>query len=262
LRRLLQNPDVSFDELGRTIELDPGLTANMLRLANSAYFGFQRTIGSIRTAIVRLGTQRVYHLVLGLSVAPLASKPVRGYDLPAGALWQHSVAVAVGAERLGQALKIKFPDYAFTAGMLHDVGKIVLGTFVEADGEAIGKIARQESVSFDVAEQRVLGIDHAEVGAMLLERWNLPSDIVQVGRWHHRPEEFEGDKTVTDLIHVADALCLGAGIGAGADGLHYRPSADAVERLGLTTETSEAVVCEMMEGMNELQGMFGVGAGT
>jgi len=260
VRRLLRDPDVSFSELSRAIELEPDLPANILRLANSAYFGFQRTVGSVREAIVRLGTQRVYHLIIGFAVAPLARRPVEGYALPADALWEHSVATAIGAECLATALEISCPDHVFTAGLLHDIGKTVLGPFVKEHGEQIGQIAQEEGVPFDAAEQRALGIDHAEVGALLLERWNLPTEIVTVARWHHDPNQVAEDRTVTDLVHTADALNLAAGIGAGIDGLHYRACAESADNLKLTRKVNEAVVCRTMEGVAELTSLFGSAA--
>ena len=105
-------------------------------------------------------------------------------------------------------------ENAFTSGLLHDVGKILLGTFMEVDVEPIVHLAKTELISFNVAEQRVLGIDHAEAGAALLEAWELPELIIRAIRWHHTPEDYEGDPLVVDLVHVADALCLQGAIGA------------------------------------------------
>jgi putative nucleotidyltransferase with HDIG domain len=173
------------------------------------------------------------------------------------------VAVAVGAEQVAAALGIQPPDHAFTSGLLHDVGKILLGTFMEVDADPIINLTRAERISFEVAEHRVLGIDHAEAGAALLEAWELPETIVRVNRWHHSPEGFEGDPLVADLVHVADALCLQGAIGAGgADGLHYRPSREVVERIGLTTLAAETAVCGIMQGLSDLGGLFDDGVGV
>jgi hypothetical protein len=124
---------VNFDQLARVIECDPGLTANVLQLANSAYFGWQGGIGSVRDAISRLGTRRIFQMVLCMSVAPLVRRPIRGYDLSADQLWEHSVAVAICAEKLAAGRRPSCQPHAFTAGLLHDLGKVLLGTFVEVD---------------------------------------------------------------------------------------------------------------------------------
>ena len=256
VRRMLEEPDVYFGHLARAIEHDPGVTANILRLANSAYFGFRTQAGSVRQAIVRLGTERMFQLVVSLSVAPVARRPVRGYALPPGELWRHAVGVAVATERLGQALHINVPDYAFTAGLLHDLGKIVLGTFVQVDAAPIKEVAFEKGLSFDLAEAQVLGIDHTEVGAALLEQWRLPEHLVNATRWHHSPNDCQGDKLVPDLVHLADALCLQAGIGAGSDGFHYHLCPQSASRVGLNDAVSEAVVCQIVQGLEDLDDLF------
>jgi len=258
---LLQDPEADMAEIVRIIEHDPGLTTNLLRLANSAYYGGAGTIDSLRQAIVRLGTKCILQMLVVSAAAPLITPAVKGYDLSPGELWRHSVAVAVGTERLAEALGLKPPDHAFTAGLLHDVGKLVLGTFVEVDAGPIMELAQREGISFEVAERRVLGIDHAETGAALLGKWELPETIVEVNRWHHNPDGFSGDPLVVDLVHVADALCLMLAIGAGSDGLQYRPSREVADRINLTTLASETAVCGILEGLNELSELFNNDAG-
>lgn len=256
IRKLLSNPDVNFKELAQTIKYDPGLTTNILRLANSAYFGFSRSVNSIQHAIVRLGMKRTYELAVAAAVAPMTQKAVKGYDLSPGKLWEHSVAVAIGAEQLASVLDLKAPDYTFTAGLLHDIGKIILGTFVEVDADPIMTLAFQKGVSFDQAEKQVLGINHAEAGAILLEKWNLPECIVDVNRWHHQPDMFQGNTLVLDLVHVADVFSMMGGLGIGKDGLNYYSSAEVVSRLKLTTKITETVVCKIMSGLKEISSLF------
>lgn len=259
IRKLLSNPDVNFKELAQTIKYDPGLTTNILRLANSAYFGFSRSVNSIQHAIVRLGMKRTYELAVAAAIAPMTQKAVKGYDLLPGKLWEHSVAVAIGAEQLASVLNLKAPDYTFTTGLLHDIGKIVLGTFVEVDAAPIMTLAFQKGVSFDQAEKQVLGINHAEVGAILLEKWNLPECIVDVDRWHHQPDMFQGDTLVLDLVHVADVLSMMGGLGIGKDGLNYYSSSEVASRLKLTAKITETVVCKIMSGLKELSSLFSSG---
>ncbi len=260
--RLLQDPELTIADLAQTIEYDPALTSNVLRLANSAYFGCARSIGSVRDAIVRLGTNKTFRLAVASAFAPLARQAVKGYDLPPGELWKHSIAVALGAERLAEVLGRKGADYAFTAGLLHDIGKLVLGNFVEVDAAPLAAMAFQERVSFEVTERRVLGIDHAEVGAVLLEGWNLPPCVVRVVRWHHVPGSVPGEDTsVVDLVHVADNLSMTSGIGTGIDGLNYCPSSEVMSRLHLTTRLAEGVLCEIMGGLDELHSLPGADTG-
>lgn len=256
IQQLIQNPDVDFNQLAELIRYDPGLTANLLRLANSAYFGFTRTISTVQQAIVRLGINRLFKILLTAAVAPLLQSEIKGYDIPKGKMWEHSIAVAIGAEKLARILHLSFPPHTFTTGLLVDIGKIVLGTFIEVGAKPIMELAFERRIPFDVAERRVLGIDHSEVGAILLSRWNLPPDMVSAGRWHHQPQRFEGDSTVIDLVHTADVLVMGCGIGVGRDGLNYRPSREVFQRLALNNHINERVMKAITDDLSELRNLF------
>ncbi len=247
--RMMDDPDVSTSRITTVIEHDPGLTTNILRMANSAYFGFPRAVSSVQDAIVRLGLKEIRRTILASAVAPIVKRPVKGYDLSAGKLWEHAMTTAVGTDQIAAELDIVPPDYTFTAGLLHDVGKIVLGTFIDVDAEPIMKLAFDEHVPFEIAEQRILGIDHAETGAALLEKWQLPVEIVEVCRWHHEPDRApdSAENPALDLVHIADTLSMMSGIGVGRDGLNYRPSEEVVGRLGLSSSMCEDVICRMID---------------
>jgi putative nucleotidyltransferase with HDIG domain len=254
--QLVQKEDVKIAELTSLIEFDPGLTTNMLRLANSAEIGGLKEINSIRNAVVRLGMKRIFQLVMLSTVSPIAQKPVRGYGLPAGELWEHSIAVAIGVGNLAKALKIKLPDSVFTAGLLHDIGKLVLGTFVEVDENPIMELAYNDKIPFNEAEEKVLGISHTEVGAVLLENWRLPSEIVNVTRWHHNVENFKGNTIAVDLVHIVDSISIMFGIGVRRDGLNYRQSQDVMSRLSINNKIIESVACETMSSIEEVRKLF------
>ncbi len=254
--QLLQNPDSSMAEIVGAIEYDPGLTADFLRLANSAYFAGPRKIGSLREAGVLFGTQRIQQLVMASAVFPLAQHPIKGYDLPTGQLLDRLVAVGVGAEELGKMLDLSPPHYTFTAGLLHGIGKIVLGTFIAIEPDPILELAHEDNIPFDEAERIILGIDHAEVGAALLEQWELPKEIVQVVRWHNQPEKYSGDPLVVDLVHYANILSIACGLGTGIDGLHYRPCQATVERLNPKTVITEKVTCKMLEEVKTVRSEY------
>lgn len=248
---LLRDPRVGAGEVERAIRYDPGLTANTLKLANSAYFGYSQKLASVRSAVVRLGWKRVYHLVIASCVNGVMSRPVRGYDLEAGELWRHGLAVSIAAEKLAEKLRLKAPEEAITAALLHDVGKLVLGEFVDTDFSEI-EAAAARGVSFEAAEREVLGVDHAEIGARILERWLLPPVLVEVVRWHHNPDGIDNPSVILDVVHVADVLCLMLGIGTGREGLGYRPSERALSRLDLKTAHLEKVGSEILQDLEEV----------
>jgi putative nucleotidyltransferase with HDIG domain len=244
--RALQEPDYRVNAVVTAIERDPGLTLNVLRMANSALFGGAHSIGTIKQAVMRLGAQRVGQLITASILGPIARPAVRGYDLPPEALWMHSLAVTIGVEKLAQALNVQPAAYTTTAALLHDVGKILLGTFANIDARPIVDVALAEHIPFDEAERQVLGIDHAEAGAVLMETWQLPRPLCSIVRWHHHPEQCQDETTAVDLVHLADAMSLTSGIGTGCDGLNYTASAAVIKRLGLTHRILERVISEVM----------------
>ena len=252
---LLNNPDISISQIEEILRFDQGLTANVLRLTNSAYFGFSAKIGSVRQAVVLLGAKRLIQLVLSSCVHSVMQKSVEGYDLPAGELWRHSIAVSVAAEALVKELKIPSTDFVFTAALLHDVGKLALSDFVEGDLQKIEETA-SPGIPFEVAEQFVLGIDHAEVGALILENWSFPLEIVRAVQWHHAPDAVEKTDSLIDIVHVANVLSLMVGNGMGREGLRYQPSAAATKRLGLKPFQLEKVASQTWQWVSELSDLF------
>ena len=256
LLALIDDPDLNVSQIEKILRQDPGLTANLLRLANSAYFGIPSKVGSVRQAVLLLGLKRLIQMVIASCVSALMDKPVPGYDLSPGELWRHSIAVTVAAEGLVKELNIDAAEEIFTAALLHDVGKLVLGDFVRDDIKEIENLLTQ-GISFEKAENMVLGTNHAELGAEILRKWSLPSELVNAVRWHHDPASAEQVDAMLDIVHVANMLCLMIGVGAGRDGLQYEPSGVAVKRLGLASRHLEKVASQTMQWVEELFGVLG-----
>jgi putative nucleotidyltransferase with HDIG domain len=251
LLALVADPGVSVPQIESSLRQDPGLTANLLRLANSSYFGIPSKVGSVRQAVILLGLKRLVQMVIATCTSTIMGRTVPGYDLPAGELWRHSLAVSVAAEGLVRELKLDAAEEIFTAALLHDVGKMVLGQFVQDDYAKIA-LALHQGLPFETAESNVLGTNHAEIGAQVLSKWSLPERIVHAVRWHHEPEKTERTDPMLDVVHVANMLCLMIGIGVGCEGLNYRPSPEVTKRLGLSTSHLERVASQTLQGANEL----------
>ena len=161
----------------------------------------------------------------------------------------------MAAEGLVRELELESGDDIFTAALLHDVGKMVLGQFIDDDYAAL-EAAAGSTVSFEIAEKEVLGTDHAEVGARILEQWSLPEALVHAVRWHHNPEKSEEVHPSTDIVHVANMLCLMLGIGVGREGLQYQPSPVVTRRLGLKPFHLEKLASQTIQTMGDLADIF------
>ena len=256
LLALIDDPEITVAQIEKILRQDAGLTANLLKLTNSAYFGIPSKVGSVRQAVLLLGLKRLIQMVIASCVSAIMDKPVPGYDLPAGELWRHSLAVTVAAEGLVTELNVEAAEEVFTAALLHDVGKLVLGEFVADDFKKIEK-ALSRGVTFETAEDMVLGTNHADIGARILSQWSLPPDIVNTVRWHHDPESADQSDMMLDIVHVANVLCLMIGIGVGRDGLQHQPSGVVIKRLGLETHHLEKVASQTMQWVEELSEVFG-----
>jgi putative nucleotidyltransferase with HDIG domain len=258
LLALTDDPDLSVSQIDNILRQDAGQTANLLKLANSAYFGIPSKVGSVRQAVLLLGLRRLIQMVIASCVSGILSKPVAGYDLPPGELWRHSIAVSVAAEGLVKELNLLAAEEIFTAALLHDVGKLALGDFVQDDFKEIEAVLTR-GIAFDAAETLVLGTNHAEIGARILNQWSFPPEIVNAVRWHHDPESAAQVDLMLDIVHVANGLCLMSDVGAGRHGMPHQPSAAVIERLGLESYHLEKVAAQTMQWVAELTEVLGAG---
>lgn len=248
---LLEEPDTAVSEIEEILRYDPGLTANVLRLANSAYFGIPSKIGSLKQAVILLGLKRLIQLVVASCVSAVMDKFVPGYDLPPGDLWRHSIAVSIAAEALVKDKKRVGTEDVFTSALLHDVGKLVLGAFVKEELEAIQSIAAK-GVPFVVAENMILGTDHAEIGAHILAHWNLPPDVINAVRWHHDPDSPDTCNIQMDVVYLANLLCQTSETSGQAGGHAVELSPAVIDRLGIQLDQFETISGKVARWVDEL----------
>ena len=246
----LEDPEVDFSHLEKLIQYDPGLTSNVLRLANSAYFGAAGTVHSLRVALMRLGTRRITELVTAIMVSPMMLQTLSGYDLRAEDLLKHSVWVAVSSEEMARLLGYRDVKMLFTAGLLHDMGKIILDPYVEQKRD---DLLEESGQSFHLRERDLFGMSHARAGALVLDKWNIPGEITAAAQWHHDPESAPEHEEQVNIVHLSDILGYSEGIGTGIDGMRYRVSPEAQKRLGLGKADIEYVASNTLDKMNELE---------
>lgn len=204
----LKSPDASIKRVGEIISLDLGMTAKILQMVNSAFFGLRRRVSNPGDAAMFLGIDTIMSLVLAIHVfSQFNETSVQGFSPQA--LWAQGMAAGQSAKRIVKAegQDTKMSEAAFTAGLLHDVGKVVLATSLpEWYGEAF-RLEREEHFPFIEAELQVLGATHAEVGAYLLGLWGLPDAVVEAVAYHHRPGKCPSQAFgPLTAVHVADAF--------------------------------------------------------
>ena len=240
LRALLNKADVEFSEIEEILRHDPGLATNVLRLANSAFFGLSTKVGSLKQAVMLLGVQRFAQIAVSACMSKTMEKAVEGYGLSPGELWLHSIATSNIAEALAKKRKIAETDDVFTPALVHDMGKLVLGKFVKEELHKIESIT-SNAVPLDVAEHMVLGIDHAEIGALILAKWSFPIDIVNAVRWHHNPEAITNSNIHTDIVYIANQMCQSNGDCESDNGEMPMSSSVVLNRLGIKMDQYKAM---------------------
>jgi putative nucleotidyltransferase with HDIG domain len=247
LLELTKSTKSSAHDLTKVCERDPKLTTNMLKLANSPFYGFSRKISTISHAIVCLGLDTVKSIALTSSTQEMLNNEVPVYALEEGMLWQHSIGCATCARIIAKRIGFKESEEAYIAGLLLDIGKIMLSNFAEDQFVQIIEKAKHNRISFDRAEQEVLGFDHCKIGGKIIKKWNLPPILVEAVQYHHRPDKAKVNKKLTYIVHLADAISCMLGIGLGSDGLMYVFEENTLDILGLQKEDAESIMSELVD---------------
>jgi HD-like signal output (HDOD) protein len=237
----------SAKELAGVFERDPKLTVSTLKLANSSFYGFSGKISTISHAIVCLGLDTVKSIALTSSTQHILNNEIPAYALEKGMLWQHSIGCAVCARIIAKRIGFKEAEEAYIAGLLLDIGKIILSNFAEDQFIQIIKKSKNKRVSFDRAEQEILGFDHPQIGGRIIKRWNLPPVLVDAVQYHHRPEDANRHREITYIVHLADSISCMLGIGLGCDGLMYVFEENTLDVLGLQKEDIESIMSELVD---------------
>lgn len=251
--KLMEDPEASAQDVVEVIQYDQAVTANVLMVCNSAYFGLRRPVYSVRDALVRLGFDRLLEIILSRGSAYLFYRAYPGYDLAMGELWRHSAACALLSQIVCETLHREKTPALFTAALLHDIGKIILHEFVKAHFAEIQRRVREEGRSFVQAEKEVLGVDHAELGGKISERWRFPDAIIAGIRYHHAPGESPGNRDLVSLTHLCDLIALMTGFGGGADGLSYHGHLETMKHYGLREKDLERIITRLEEQLTQVE---------
>ncbi|MBI5419273.1 MAG: HDOD domain-containing protein [Deltaproteobacteria bacterium] len=251
---LLSDPLVSADSLLEVVKYDQSITANVIRMCNSALLAGAQRVSSLKDALIRIGNRNLIHVILSAGGNDLLRKEVPGYDLGRGELWKHSILCALLAESLCDVVEYGRKDKAFTAGLMHDIGKVVLSEFVGRQYREIRDAAQARKTSFAEGEVSILGVSHAEIGGRIGEAWNFDPELVNAIRHHHAPAEGEADPLLF-LVHLSDVLCMTGGAGFGADGLQYNVDYELLKRHAVGPKEFELGLIRLVEVAQHFHGI-------
>lgn len=226
LTTMVESPDVTAKEVGNLISSDQVLSAKVLKLVNSPFYGFPGRISSISHAVILLGFNVIKGVVLSASVFEIMEKSMVG-------LWEHSLGSAIISGAISRELGLHEPEEISTAALLHDIGKVLVRVSLSADYDKVAMIVEKRGCSFREAEVEVLGVDHSEIGLWLSEEWGLPERLIIPISHHHEPESAVKLKERVAVVHIADNLTRAFGVGNGGDNWVGRISPAAWENVGM-----------------------------
>ncbi len=242
---VVTDPDSSLSSITEVISLDPALTIRILRAANSALSASRFEVTEINDAVVRMGRGIILALAVGTGTHGYMRPPVPVYGLQENALWRHSVSAAMVAEHMGPFCNNAVPPEAFAAALLHDIGKIVIGRFLDAQTLSLLTQAQLDGQRDPLeAEREILGVNHAELGGLLAHKWGLPKSIVEGITHHHQPDE--GRQLICDVICVANQLANQTGLANTTLPQRQEDHSASYARLGIRHENQQSI-CEAVQ---------------
>ncbi len=230
----IDQEDVDISVLAKKVSHDAALTAKTLRLANSSLYGLQVKVTTIQQAITFLGFQTTRNLITAAAVTGcFAEGQCAGFDDKA--FWRHSIAAAACCKVLARRMRFN-QDYAFTAGLLHDIGRLVLVSAYPAEYQQVMAYRAEHDCEVLEAERAVIGLDHVAAGAALAEHWNF-SDTMRLAIAHHHDPEAAGAGFLATIVHVANAIVHALDVARDDQDLVPAVSSVAWNALGLNEES-------------------------
>jgi putative nucleotidyltransferase with HDIG domain len=202
---LMEDDGVSAQELGDVICRDPSLTARLLRIVNSPFYGFSRRIDTVSRAVAVIGSSELYNLVVAAAATTSFSR-IPNFIVNIDTFWRHGVYCGIIARDLARQCRVLHPERLFIAGLLHDIGSLIV---YHREPETIRDLllsAQGDETTLSRRERAAFGFDHADLGALLLDQWHLPSNLVDAVRHHHEPAGTGKMHLETAILHVADAI--------------------------------------------------------
>ncbi|MCS7049708.1 MAG: HDOD domain-containing protein [Verrucomicrobiae bacterium] len=251
---LLNQPDVNTGRVVELISYSQTVTANVLRICNSAYYSRGTPIDSLAMAVSRIGFRQIYEIVVSVISAATLARPQKGYGVEGNEMWCHSVTSAIAAQIIAREAQLD-EQVVFTAAILHDVGKIVLSVALEDRKEQVQKEMRNNLSPLEL-ELKLLGVNHAEVGGRLLEKWKLPEHLCQPVRFHHNPAGANGHGKLAACLYLGNFVAYFMGNGFGQHALDLKGRDAALKLLDLSSDRLPQFMASTQEQFKKVKHMY------
>lgn len=254
-QEIMDDPNSNVEDLAVIIETDQSIVAKVLKLMNSSYYGLGREISSIRQACSLLGFRILREVIVAVGVSNVLGKKLKGYEFESGELWLHSIATGFCSRILAEKNNRELANDAYTGGLLHDVGKIILDQYVLERKDVFDDFMKDETKMVLDAEKAILGFDHAEIASDICRKWHIPENVTIAIQYHHYPSLSEGSE-LAHIVHTADYLVRLSGLGYEDDDLMCELEEGALEFLGLEQENFSAITFQVLEYVQKLDGAY------
>ncbi len=248
---MMQDPSTTANDLGKAIISDQALATNILKVVNSAYYGFPRKINTITQSILILGFDTIKNIILTTSIFDVFSDKEEKGRFDRERFWEHSIACGVATKIIAERMGFVMQEESFLSGLLHDIGKVVLDEFLPDDFNKILKKVEEENILIIDAERSVLGVTHAEIGSWIAEEWNIPHSFSHTIAYHHNPLLAKEDTIIVSIVHVSDILCSAIGAGSGGNQKVPRINTEAWLKLKLNMSAIESILKKFDEEMEK-----------
>jgi len=230
--KLAKSEDATSDDIADKLQLDPGLLATMFKLVNSSAYGFNKQVKDLSLAVTLLGLEEIANLVLAAQIFDKLGSYEDGAGLDLKEFWRHSVGTAFVARAVARKLNTEV-ESAFLAGMMHDLGKIILDRYFDDYYKAVFEVIAGEDITIAQAEKEILGVTHAAVGGQLAEEWKFPKNYLNAIAYHHDVRSAPRYQRLVCIIHLADIICRQLKYGNGGDNQDPEPEDAALDRFSL-----------------------------
>jgi putative nucleotidyltransferase with HDIG domain len=251
---LLNEEEAHASQIVELIMYDPALTAKVLQRCNNAATGLGGEVSSLGEAVTQVGFNAIYRLVAMVTGETLLGSEQKGYGIAAGEMWEHSVRTAVAAKVLAAKLGGE-ENVAFTAALLHDIGKMVLGSFLEGSDQTVFRRKGPSGESLLEAEKSVLGVEHAEIGGRVLEEWNFPENLIYGVRHHHNPGGASRHEQLAAYVHLGDIIAHCLGLAEKFETFAPRTRPEALQILEISPEEMDPLVQETEDALQQAGGL-------